>query len=76
MKDVRQYVWKVIDSNGKTGWLVELILHLFEFLTIDSEYRINIDNLIKSIDASMEEISGSSGSISVDVYESKRWSVR
>ena len=53
-----------------------MIKSLFVFLTIDSEYRIDIDNLIRSTNASTDEISGSSSSISVDIYESERRSVR
>jgi hypothetical protein len=53
-----------------------MIKFLFVFLTIDSEYRIDIDELIRSTDASTDEISGSSSSISVDIYESERRSVR
>ena len=53
-----------------------MIKFLFVFLKIDSEYRIDIDKLIRQTDASTDEISGSSSSISVDIYESERRSVR
>ena len=49
---------------------------LFVFLTIDSDYRIEIKNLIRSTDASTDEILGSSSSVSVDICESDRRSVR
>ena len=53
-----------------------MIKFLFVFLTNDSEHRIDIDNLIRSTDTSTDEISGSSSSISVDIYKSERRSVR
>ena len=52
-----------------------MINFLFVFLSIDSLSRIEIYNFIRSTDASTDVISGSSSSISVDIYESDRRSV-
>ena len=45
-----------------------MINSLFVFLRIDSISRIEIYNFIRSTDASTDVISGSSSSISVDIY--------
>ncbi len=47
-----------------------------EFLTINLEHRIDINNLIRSTDASTDEISDSYRDIAVDIYKSKRRSVK
>ena len=49
-----------------------MIRFLFVFLKTDSDYRIEIDNLIRSTDTSTDDISGSSRSISADIYESNK----
>ena len=55
-----------------------MIRFLFVFLKTDSDYRIEIDNLIRSTDTSTDEISGSFVSlpVDIDVYKSNRRSVR